>query len=41
MELVLGLVLFMVVGVAVPFAILLVGRLARPTLPDTEKGLPY
>ncbi len=41
MELVLGLVLFLVVGVAVPFAILLVGRLVRPTLPDTQKGLPY
>ena len=40
-ELVLGIVLFLAVGILVPFAILLVGRLARPTLPDEEKGLPY
>ena len=40
-ELVLGIVLFLVVGAVVPFVILLVGRLLRPTLPDAEKGLPY
>ena len=40
-ELVLGVLLFLVVGVAVPFVILLAGRFLRPTLPNVEKGLPY
>ncbi len=40
-ELVLGMLLFLLVGVAVPFAILLVGRFIRPSLPNPEKGQPY
>ncbi len=40
-ELVLGVVLFLATGVVVPFAILVVGRFLRPSLPNPEKGLPY
>ena len=40
-ELVFGIVLFLAVGVLVPFVILLAGWFLRPTLPDVEKGLPY
>jgi NADH-quinone oxidoreductase subunit A len=40
-ELVFGILLFLVTGVLVPFAILLVGSFLRPTVPHPEKGLPY
>ncbi len=40
-ELVFGVLLFLVVGVAVPFVILLAGRFLRTSLPNPEKGLPY
>jgi NADH-quinone oxidoreductase subunit A len=40
-ELVLGIFLFLLTGVLVPFVILLVGRFIRPRLPNPEKGLPY
>ena len=40
-ELVFGIALFLVAGVAVPFVILLAGWLIRPTVRNPEKGLPY
>ena len=40
-ELVLGIFLFLAVGVLVPFVILLAGWFLRPTLPSPEKGLAY
>jgi NADH-quinone oxidoreductase subunit A len=38
---VLGLALFMVVAFLMAFAVLLVGRLVRPTVSHPEKGAPY
>ncbi len=40
-ELVLGILLFLATGILVPFAILLVGKFLRPTMPNPEKAMPY